>query len=129
APAAREAVHILMNHPRAAAKWSVGLDAIISAGPKRRDDIWAMVGNAFAALADPTVLAAVSPSPAEGVGAAGFLRAKGDAVSARDGRIQGGDRLGRSGGSADRRRGRRGPPAGGRIAGISARSPVGVDPG
>jgi type IV secretory pathway TraG/TraD family ATPase VirD4 len=77
APGAKEAVQILMNHPRAAPKWSVGLDAIISSDPKRRDDIWSMVSNAFGALADPKSLAAVSPSATEQFEPAGFLRAKG----------------------------------------------------
>ena len=53
------------------------LDAIISSDPKRRDDIWSMVSNAFSALADPKVLAAVSPGPDEQFDPARFLREQG----------------------------------------------------
>lgn len=77
APAAKEAVQILMNHPAAARKWSIALDAIISSDPKRRDDIWSMVSNAFSALADPKVLAAVSPGTDEQFDPARFLRERG----------------------------------------------------
>ncbi len=77
APGAKEAVQILMNHPAAARKWSIALDAIISSDPKRRDDIWSMVSNAFSALADPKVLAAVSPGPDEHFDPARFLREQG----------------------------------------------------
>jgi type IV secretory pathway TraG/TraD family ATPase VirD4 len=80
APGTKEAVQLLMNDPRTAPKWSVALDAIISSDPKRRDDIWSMVSNAFGALADPKVLAAVSPSPTEQFDPAGFLQAKGTLI-------------------------------------------------
>ena len=60
---AREAVQILNGHPDAAAGWHQGLDAIISADPRQRDSVWAMVTIVFSALADPRVMDALSPSP------------------------------------------------------------------
>ena len=62
---AREAVMILSTSPRAAQAWHQGLDSIISADPRQRDSVWAMVSIAFAALADPRVLDAVSPAEGE----------------------------------------------------------------
>ena len=63
--AAREAVDILVDAPGAALAWDKALDAIVSADQRQRDSVWAMVANAFAALADPGVLDAVSPGPGE----------------------------------------------------------------
>jgi len=77
APAAGEAVDILVQSPGAAQAWDRALDSIISADFRQRDSIWAMVANAFAALADPHVLDAVSPGPGEQFNPAQFLRAKG----------------------------------------------------
>jgi type IV secretion system protein VirD4 len=77
APAAREAVQLLVRSPGAIPLWDRRLDSIISADPKQRDSVWAMVGNAFGTLADPKVLTAVSPSPEETFNPAEFLRQKG----------------------------------------------------
>lgn len=77
APHAKEALQILRNTPAAIPLWATGLDSIISSDPKHRDDIWSMVTNAFSALADPKVLAAVSPSPGERFDPLSFLRDKG----------------------------------------------------
>lgn len=74
---AREAVMILGTHPEAAESWHQALDAIISADPRQRDSIWAMVTIAFSALADPKVLDAVSPGPGEGFDPEDFLRRNG----------------------------------------------------
>src|SRR4051812_484488 len=63
--AAEEAVDILRSDPRSAPAWATALSAILSADPRQRDSTWAMVGNTFAPLADPGVLDAVSPGPAE----------------------------------------------------------------
>ncbi len=62
---AREAVMILGTNPAAAQAWHQGLDSIISADPRQRDSVWAMVSIAFAAIADPRVLDAVSPAEGE----------------------------------------------------------------
>ncbi|WP_246070038.1 type IV secretory system conjugative DNA transfer family protein [Humibacillus xanthopallidus] len=70
---AREAVMILSTHPGAASSWHQGLDSLISADPRQRDSVWAMVSIAFAALADPRVLDAVSPSDREHFDPAEFL--------------------------------------------------------
>ena len=75
--AAKEAVEILVNSPRAALAWDKALDAIVSAERRQRDSVWAMVANAFAALADPGVLDAVSPGPDETFDPAVFLRQHG----------------------------------------------------
>ena len=74
---AREAVMILGSHPDAAQAWHQALDAIISADPRQRDSVWAMVTIAFSALADPKVLDAVSPAPGEGFDPERFLRENG----------------------------------------------------
>jgi type IV secretory pathway TraG/TraD family ATPase VirD4 len=75
--AAKEAVTILVEHPAAAPAWNRALDAIISADQRRRDDVWAMVSNTFAPLADPQVLDAVSPGPDEVFDPAVFLAQRG----------------------------------------------------
>jgi type IV secretory pathway TraG/TraD family ATPase VirD4 len=78
APAnAKDAVDILRDDARAALSWGRALDAIISAERRTRDSVWAMVSNTFAALADPTVLEAVSPGPADGLDPESFLRRDG----------------------------------------------------
>jgi type IV secretion system protein VirD4 len=77
APWAREAVMILATHPQAATSWHQGLEAIVGADQKQRDSVWAMVAIAFAALADPAVLDAVSPGPGEQFDPQTFLRQRG----------------------------------------------------
>jgi type IV secretion system protein VirD4 len=74
---AREAVMILATHPLAATSWHQGLEAIVGADQKQRDSVWAMVAIAFAALADPQVLDAVSPGPGEQFNPLAFLRQRG----------------------------------------------------
>lgn len=74
---AREAVMILGTHERAAHAWHEALDAIISADPRQRDSVWAMVTIAFSALADPDVLDAVSPMPGEDFDPEHFLHHSG----------------------------------------------------
>jgi type IV secretion system protein VirD4 len=74
---AREAVMILATHPLAALSWHQGLEAIVGADQKQRDSIWAMVAIAFASLADPKVLDAVSPAPGEQFDPETFLRQRG----------------------------------------------------
>ncbi len=74
---AREAVMVLATHTRAASSWHQALNAIVSADPRQRDSIWAMVTIAFSALADPKVLDAVSPRPGEGFDPERFLRGNG----------------------------------------------------
>jgi type IV secretion system protein VirD4 len=77
AAAARDAVEILVHAPGAALAWDKALDAIVSADQRQRDSVWAMVANAFAALADPQVLDAVSPGPSEHFHPPDFLRSHG----------------------------------------------------
>jgi len=74
---AREAVMILATHPSAALSWHQGLEAIVGADQKQRDSVWAMVAIAFASLADPKVLDAVSPAPGEQFDPETFLRQRG----------------------------------------------------
>ncbi|GAA3664107.1 type IV secretory system conjugative DNA transfer family protein [Microbacterium marinilacus] len=62
---AADAVRILSSHPDAAEGWADSLDAMVQADPRTRDSIWQGVSLAFAALADPRVLDAVSPAPGE----------------------------------------------------------------
>jgi type IV secretion system protein VirD4 len=74
---AREAVMILATHPQAAPSWHQGLEAIVGADQKQRDSVWAMVAIAFACLADPAVLDAVSPGTDEQFDPQTFLRQRG----------------------------------------------------
>jgi type IV secretory pathway TraG/TraD family ATPase VirD4 len=62
---AQDAADILRLSPNAAPGWGSALESILGADPRQRDSVWAMVGNVFAALADPSVLDAVSPVPGE----------------------------------------------------------------
>jgi type IV secretory pathway TraG/TraD family ATPase VirD4 len=74
---AREAVMILSAHTGAALSWHQGLESIVTADQKQRDSVWAMVAIAFAALADPKVLNAVSPGEGEAFDPETFLRSRG----------------------------------------------------
>jgi len=77
ASSAREAVSILATNPAASPAWDRALDAIVSAEQRTRDSVWAMVANTFAALADPGVLAAVSPDEGSQFDPADFIRRRG----------------------------------------------------
>ena len=68
---------ILVTHPAAALSWHQALDSIVTADQKQRDSVWAMVAIAFAALADPRVLDAVSPDDGEAFDPETFLRSHG----------------------------------------------------
>jgi type IV secretion system protein VirD4 len=74
---AKEAVSILTNHRCATPGWERALDAIISADQRTRDSVWAMVANTFAPLADPAVLAAVTPAVGQELDPAAFLAMRG----------------------------------------------------
>ncbi|MBD7958616.1 type IV secretory system conjugative DNA transfer family protein [Microbacterium sp. Sa4CUA7] len=74
---AKDAVAILTNNPAAATGWAESLDAMIDADPRTRDSIWQGVSLALAALADPRVLDAVSPSDDEQFDPETFLRRNG----------------------------------------------------
>jgi type IV secretory pathway TraG/TraD family ATPase VirD4 len=74
---AREAVMILGSNQAAALSWHQGLESIVTADPRQRDSVWAMVSIAFAALADPKVMDAVSPGPGEDFDPRTFLRDRG----------------------------------------------------
>jgi type IV secretion system protein VirD4 len=75
--AAEEAVEILRYSERATPAWDTALDAILSADPRQRDSTWSMVANAFACLADPLVLDAVTPRDGERFDQREFLRSGG----------------------------------------------------
>jgi type IV secretory pathway TraG/TraD family ATPase VirD4 len=74
---ALDAVTILRNNPAAATGWAESLDATIHSDPRTRDSIWQGVSLALSALADPRVLAAVSPADGEQFDPAEFLRDRG----------------------------------------------------
>lgn len=63
--AAQDAVAILRAHPNAAHGWAEGLDGMLTGDPRTRDSVWMGVRQALSCLADPDVLAAVSPGPDE----------------------------------------------------------------
>lgn len=75
--AAEEAVEVLRTHPAAAPAWSTALESVLASDPRQRDSTWAMVANSFAALADPGVLAAVSPPAGEQFDPHEFLAERG----------------------------------------------------
>jgi type IV secretory pathway TraG/TraD family ATPase VirD4 len=75
--AAEEAADILRSHPESSPGWASALEAILSADPRQRDSTWAMVANTFNALADPSVLEAVSPTVGEEFEPESFLRERG----------------------------------------------------
>lgn len=75
--AAGEAVRILNADSHAAPGWGEALDAIITGDPRTRDNSWAGVRIALSSLADPRVLAAVSPSDRQNFDPAQFLADKG----------------------------------------------------
>jgi type IV secretion system protein VirD4 len=75
--AAEDAVTILDSHPAAATGWADTLQAPLHADPRTRDSVWLGVRQALAALADPDVLAAVDPGPADRFDPAEFLAADG----------------------------------------------------
>ncbi len=77
AGAAKEATTILAGHPGATPGWDRALDAIISADQRTRDSTWAMVANTFAPLADPAVLAAVTPADGAEFDPLAFLAMRG----------------------------------------------------
>jgi type IV secretory pathway TraG/TraD family ATPase VirD4 len=75
--AAKDAVDVLVHASGAALAWDKALDSIVSADRRQRDSVWAMVANAFAALADPQVLDALSPAAGEQFLPGDFLRRSG----------------------------------------------------
>ncbi|HET6870539.1 MAG TPA: TraM recognition domain-containing protein [Solirubrobacteraceae bacterium] len=75
--AAEEALDILRSNPAAAPTWSTALEGILTADPRQRDSVWAMVGNVFSALSDPAVLEAVSPAAGEALDPEALLRQRG----------------------------------------------------
>ena len=77
AGAAKEATAILAGHPGATPGWGRALDAVISADQRTRDSTWAMVANTFAPLADPAVLAAVTPEDGRELDPVAFLAMRG----------------------------------------------------
>ena len=75
--AAIDAVQILRTNTGAATGWAEALDAMIHSDPRTRDSIWQGVSLALASLADPRVLAAVSPGDGDDFDPARFLNDKG----------------------------------------------------
>jgi type IV secretion system protein VirD4 len=77
AGASKEAVTILSSHPGASPGWDHAFDAITATDPRTRDSVWGMVANAFAPLADPAVLAAVTPEAGNEFDPLAFLAMRG----------------------------------------------------
>ncbi len=72
--AAAEAVSVLDHADGAAAGWATALGALVDNHPRIRDSIWLGVRQSLAGLADPDVLAAVSPALGETFDPEAFLR-------------------------------------------------------
>ncbi len=75
--AAVDAVTILRTDSAAAVGWAESLDAMIHSDPRTRDSIWQGVSLSLSALADPRVLATVTPRPGEDFDPEAFLQNKG----------------------------------------------------
>jgi type IV secretory pathway TraG/TraD family ATPase VirD4 len=75
--AAGDAVRILSASAHAAEGWADALDALINGDPRTRDNAWAEIRVALASLADPEVLAAVSPDAGEQFDPEKFLTGNG----------------------------------------------------
>ncbi len=75
--AANDATRILSSNPHAADGWAEALEGILTADPRTRDSVWHGVSLAFAALADPRVLDALSPVPGREIDPAQFLEQRG----------------------------------------------------
>lgn len=75
--AAGEAARILTASSQAAPGWGDALDAIINGDPRTRDNSWAEIRVALAALADPRVLATVDPGRGEQFDPEDFLAGNG----------------------------------------------------
>lgn len=74
---AADAVRVLQSRQGAAGGWAESLEAMIQSDPRTRDSIWHGIGLAFGALADPRVLAAVTPTERDAFDPAEFLTEKG----------------------------------------------------
>jgi type IV secretory pathway TraG/TraD family ATPase VirD4 len=75
--AAADAVRILQTSSGAADGWAESLEATIASDPRTRDSVWQGVSLAFAALADPRVLASVTPGTGENFDPSQFLSESG----------------------------------------------------
>ncbi len=75
--AAGEAVRILNATSHAAAGWADALDAIVHGDPRTRDNSWAGIRTALACLANPHVLAAVTPRAGHQLDPEAFLAGNG----------------------------------------------------
>jgi len=73
----QDAIAILDSHPRAPAGWATALTAVADSDPRQRDSVWMGVRQSLAALGDPNVLAAVTPTSAEQFDPAAFITGKG----------------------------------------------------
>ena len=77
ARAARTAVTLLRDHPRAIPGWADELDAIVTGEERMRSSVWAMVANVFSALAVPEIAEQFSPEKGNELHPEEFLRANG----------------------------------------------------
>ncbi|WP_114591359.1 TraM recognition domain-containing protein [Euzebya pacifica] len=75
--AAADAVRILQSDPEAADGWAESLQAVVDADPRTRDAVWHGVALSLSALANPTVLDAVTPDPGDAFDPEEFLRSHG----------------------------------------------------
>jgi type IV secretory pathway TraG/TraD family ATPase VirD4 len=76
-PADPTPIRILRTHPDAAPGWAEELTAQAAADPRQRDSVWAGVRRAFDSLADPRVLDACTPTPADLFDPRTFLTSRG----------------------------------------------------
>lgn len=76
-PAAVTEAITILGRAGAAPGWDSALEQAAHADPRTRDSIWLGVRQALSALADPRVLAAVTPATGESFDPAAFLRSRG----------------------------------------------------
>ena len=77
APNSREVVRILAESLAAAPRWNQDLDGKVTSEERHRAILWSFVSTVFAPLADPKVVAQLTPEPGREFGPLKFLQGNG----------------------------------------------------
>jgi len=78
APNSREVVRILAESLKAAPRWFQDLDGVVTSEERHRAILWSFVGMVFAPLADPKVVAQLTPEPGREFDPLEFLQGNGN---------------------------------------------------